>query len=385
MKTFRIFVVLLLFLVAALLTSCGGGGGSGSSSAGEGIISLSLTDSTTEEYKAVYVTIDSVEVRVGEGGSWQVVATPAATYNLLELVNGVFEPLGLDSLPAGDYGQIRLMIGTDPDAGTNILGVDHPFANYVVTLTDENHELKIPSGFQTGLKIVKGFTINENQTTELILDFDAARSVVKAGSSGKYLLKPTIKVLATVDYASVSGIVVSAEVPLEGAFVSAQTTDDEASLFDQVEVVAGTLSSDGLEYDDLGEYALFLEPGIYNFVATKDGYLPLCYRQELTSAEMAIVDFNLVAIEAERTVAINLTISAAEEESYASLQVRQQLECGNGEESVIIKTIELGDGGSYEMILAPGNYTLIASVLGRDTVQTPLLIEDIDVSLDLVL
>ncbi|MDL1978816.1 MAG: DUF4382 domain-containing protein, partial [Deltaproteobacteria bacterium] len=58
----------------------------------------------------------------------------------------------------------------------------------------------------SGIKILHGFDINKGQTTELILDFDASRSIVKAGSSGKWLLKPTIKVLDTEEYSVISGM-----------------------------------------------------------------------------------------------------------------------------------------------------------------------------------
>ena len=61
--------------------------------------------------------------------------------------------------------------------------------NYVILEDDSVHELKVPSGYQSGVKIVKGFTINENGTTEIILDFDAMSSVVEAGNSGQWLLK----------------------------------------------------------------------------------------------------------------------------------------------------------------------------------------------------
>ncbi|MCK7490916.1 MAG: DUF4382 domain-containing protein [Comamonadaceae bacterium] len=68
------------------------------------------------------------------------------------------------------------MIGETADGGVNIRGQAHPFANYVIDDSNDYHELKIPSGFQTGVKIVQGFEINENRTTELLLDFDASRS-----------------------------------------------------------------------------------------------------------------------------------------------------------------------------------------------------------------
>ena len=60
--------------------------------------------------------------------------------------------------------------------------------------------LTTPSAQQSGLKLnAKPFDVAEGQTVELVLDFDAARSVVRAGNSGKYLLKPVITVIAVLD------------------------------------------------------------------------------------------------------------------------------------------------------------------------------------------
>jgi hypothetical protein len=279
--------LLLCLLFAFSLAACGGGGGSGngvvSPESGVGTLSTSLTDSSTDEYQAVYVTIARVEVHHDDNGSWQSVAEPNKTYNLLDLVNGVREDLGLASLDAGHYTQMRLIIGETAEVGVlNIFSVPHPFANYVIDLNDDVHELKVPSGTNTGLKIVNGFNINKNQTTELILDFDAMRSVVKAGKSGKYLLKPTVKVLNTAEYVIVSGQLTDSDTTpattLEGSLVTAQVTDaTQPDAKDQVVIEAGTLA------DVNGEYALFLAPGEYNLVATQAGYLPDCLAINLIS------------------------------------------------------------------------------------------------------
>jgi len=185
MKVLKLWVWIASSLFIVMLAACGGGESSSSST---GTLSLSLSDATTDEYNAVYVTIEEVQVHKDEDSSWQVVASPNKTYNLLELVNGVREQLGIAELQTGHYTQMRLIIGETPDNGVNLLSEGNPHGNYIIDKSDTYYELKIPSGYQTGIKIVHGFDITENQTTELILDFDASRSIVKAGNSGRILL-----------------------------------------------------------------------------------------------------------------------------------------------------------------------------------------------------
>ena len=107
----KLFGYLLCLTFILLLAACGGGG----SSDGQGTLSTSLTDSSSDEYKAVYVTIDRIDVHHDDSGDWETVATPGTTYNLLELVNGVVEQLGEVLLDSGHYTQMRLIIGDTPD------------------------------------------------------------------------------------------------------------------------------------------------------------------------------------------------------------------------------------------------------------------------------
>ncbi|MFN2237201.1 MAG: DUF4382 domain-containing protein, partial [Anaerolineales bacterium] len=222
MKMLRLWMYAVsLSLLTFMFAACDGGGSSSSSSpdndAGQastpgivtGTLSLSLADDTIDGCKAVYITIDEVQVH-NSGGSWQVVASsdPEKTYDLLELRNGVREDLGISVLEVGYYTQMRLLIGSEADDGINILSEPHPYANYVIDENDDYYELKIPSGYQTGVKIVHGFYINEDQTTELILDFEASSSVVKPGHNKEWLLKPTIKVLNTENYSILRGTVI---------------------------------------------------------------------------------------------------------------------------------------------------------------------------------
>lgn len=129
MKVRSAFTLVLSFLVLIALAGCGSSGGS-SSGSGTGTLSVSLADSTLERCKAVYVTINEVQVH-GLGG-WRRLEpkSPYRTHNLLELQNGVREELGVAELAEGSYTQMRMIIGDIPDGG-------HPSANYII---DENNQ-----------------------------------------------------------------------------------------------------------------------------------------------------------------------------------------------------------------------------------------------------
>ncbi len=364
----KLNILLLISLVGFCLTACGGDNSGGDSVVGQGTLSTSLTDSSTDEYQAVYVTIARVDVHHDGSDTWETVANPDKTYNLLELVNGVRETLGITPLAAGHYTQMRLIIGeTAEEQGLNIFDMRHPYANYIISPDDTSHELKVPSGTNTGLKIVNGFDINENETTELILDFDAMRSVVQAGSSGKYLLKPTVKVLDTANYSLIDGTVLDADAPLVGtALVTAQVTDPgNPEVEEQVVIKAGTLA------DENDQYTLFLEPGNYNLVAVQADYLPECAAVTLPTDSSTTIDFILMtATTAPGTISGTVVISGStSDEQYVTIDFRQEVTCENALDAtmITIKSINIANSGSYTVELPEGEYQVVASTYDEVT------------------
>ena len=370
MSALKLWVWIVSSFFIFMFVACGGD--DGSSSSNTGTLSLSLTDAATDEYRAVYVTIDEVKVHVGddEDGEWQVVAQPEKTYNLLELVNGVLVTLGTAELDSGHYTQMRLIIGDDPDEGLNLFDEGHPHGNYIIDSSYDIHELKIPSGFQTGVKLVHQFEIIDSLATELILDFDASKSIVKAGNNGEYLLKPTIKVIDTMELAVVSGIVKDdADAPngLEGGMVTAQTYNDSASdEKDEVVIHSSTFT------DDSGNYKLYVEPGDYYIVAYKgkegaDGpYGPGCASLLAESNTLHTQDFVLSA--AASTININgaVIVDDGELDQHVTISFRKQKVCGGGE-WVEVASFNVADGGTYSVNFPAGTYRVVASTEGRTT------------------
>jgi len=376
-------VLLLIFFLAA----CSGGTSSDSIEAGSsttvatgtatsantGILSLGLTDCSRDEYQAVYVTIDEVRVhrKDAEGenwwdGSWITVATPQKTYNLLELVNGVIETLGVTELEPGQYSQMRLYLGAEPDDGLNILGEPHLYANYVILDNPDSdvHRLWVPSGYWSGIKLVCGFEIVAGATLDLVLDFDVTRSVFRLGKSGLYLMKPFIKIIDTVTNATVSGVVTDDQLSgIGNTVVSAQMFDaDAADKKDQVIPYTSTVTEEGS-----GEYLMFVPPDDYNIVAYKPGYFPECSQITVAAGDALNADFELAPAELS-TLSGYVDVESPADGQTSELSFR--MICANGQAFEVTSLI--GIESDYSIDLPPGEYEIIASAEGRQTMTMPI-------------
>ena len=224
-------------LLVASLAACGGGSSGDTSVAQRGTLRLALTDAPACGYDAVNVTIQKVRVHQSssandtDGGWSEIVLNPALRVDLLKLQNGDLAELGEVTLPTGSYNQMRLVLADNSGSGQ--------LANSVVLTSDKSVvALKTPSGQQSGVK-AKQFKIDiaANQLANFVIDFDACKSIVVAGNSGQYLLKPQLSVIPRyisgvagfVDQTLISGYTsVSLQ---QGGVVVKATTPDTAGKF----------------------------------------------------------------------------------------------------------------------------------------------------------
>ncbi|HET8711182.1 MAG TPA: DUF4382 domain-containing protein, partial [Spongiibacteraceae bacterium] len=68
-----------------------------------------------------------------------------------------------------------------------------------------SHELTIPSGAQTGLKLVQGFTLAQGGIANFTIDFNVAHSLV-SNANGFYL-KPTLRLVDNLEVGTLTGTV----------------------------------------------------------------------------------------------------------------------------------------------------------------------------------
>ena len=181
-------------LVVAAIAACGGGGDSGvaTTAATSGTLRLALSDAPACGYDAVNITVQRVRVHQSssagdsDAGWSEVVLNPARKINLLNLTNGVLDELGQTPLPTGRYTQLRMILADN---------TGNTLANSVVPTGAAEVGLKTPSGQQSGVKANINIDIGANQLADFVLDFDACKSVVTAGNSGQFLLKPVVSVI----------------------------------------------------------------------------------------------------------------------------------------------------------------------------------------------
>ena len=172
----------------------------------DGRLLIMLRDSPGD-YEEVNVEVVGIQVnrqaKVAGGNpttsGWIDLDAKEGVYNLLDLTDGAEVLIADGKLPAGDVKQVRLILGE----------------NNSVVVGGQSFPLTTPSAQLTGIKINVDVgvdvTLLEEINYYLQLDFEAAKSVVQSGASGKYILKPVVKAITVPKDGAIEGTVVPAE------------------------------------------------------------------------------------------------------------------------------------------------------------------------------
>lgn len=169
-------------MVIAVITACTKDDDTSSFKVNKSTLSVLLTDNPADA-DAVNVEIIGLSVHIAPAdtdsvskGGWHVLNVNAGIYDLLELQDTTYEIVKDTLLPSGKITQLRFYLGND---------------NTIVIYGD-TLSMQTPGTQQSGLKIQINENFVDGNTYDLVIDFDAGKSVVQTGN-GEYILKPVIK------------------------------------------------------------------------------------------------------------------------------------------------------------------------------------------------
>ena len=200
-----------------LLGACGGSGSSGGSTTAPptGSLSGGITDAAVDEVTAVNLRVTALELRQQGAGEDEVVTIAltdadgdAVEFNLLAYQNGEVFPLFDDvEVPAGVYEHARLVLQAPARTPTQCEGQDPMEGSHVTELTGGLAAIFIPSGANTGLKLVSPFRVPENGSAEIVIDFDLRQALHRPPTFDCYFLRPAFRVEIVENTGRITGTV----------------------------------------------------------------------------------------------------------------------------------------------------------------------------------
>jgi hypothetical protein len=181
------------------------------------------------------------------GTRFTIDGTPMS-FDLLSLQGGVTAALGTNTIPVGDYTQLRLLV----DSASLTLKSPMTFSDGSTTKT-----VKVPSGMQTGIKVNFDGALNIVPGRQvLVVEFDASRNFVFTGPPTLpigVLFTPVLHATVQDVAASIAGTVTPASAKAKLYAILTSDNDTVAT------ALADTTS---------GAYKLwFLPPGTYTVTA----------------------------------------------------------------------------------------------------------------------
>ena len=226
--------IFLTLLSLNLLVACSdstdinsAGGGRGGTQ--NGFLSLGITDAPIDDAAEVWVQFDGVVLKPFSALSPITLSFPTPmNINLLALQGqNSMQMLVDETLPADSYEWLRL----------NVTAADDGVQDSYIKLKDNSvHELNIPSGSESGLKIVGGLEVIANTPTSMTIDFDLRKSITLTGS-GKYELSPVLKLVNNAETSSLVGTVEPLAITDPGCSDADPSTGNAIYLYDGFNVV----------------------------------------------------------------------------------------------------------------------------------------------------
>lgn len=180
----RIISAISLFTMLFAFSSC-----NKDDEAGSAQFNIRLTDAPGN-YDEVIIDFREARVYLEEAQNWITINSFSGFYDLLKLNNGKDTLIASRTIPTGTITRVWLILGT----------------NNKIKVNGQIRPLVVQSSTQAHVYLDAKIEMENNNTYTLIVDFDAANSVVEL-STNQYYLYPQVRVISLSPEGSISGTI----------------------------------------------------------------------------------------------------------------------------------------------------------------------------------
>jgi len=261
----------LIVIILFLILGCG---------EDKGKIRIWLIDAPPpQDVEHIYLTTIAVGVRDAEGEPITLADYPY-TVDIVRLTGGRFTTISYSprygdfvEVEAGNYKSVLLLL-----ADSNSVVRDNATDALLIPINPEDSMPKI------SYELKKEFTVFPGQSTTIVVDFDASKSI--NWESEPYELNPAFRIFEYSEAGFIQGKVITLEdtleVPVKFAVLRAANSTDTIT----------TLS------DSTGSYSLFLTEDTYNISAYAEGFsVDTVYERITISSDSALMGYDFILTE----------------------------------------------------------------------------------------
>jgi hypothetical protein len=314
------FLVLVPLLAATALgvAACGGGNSmmpATSQAQQMNQMKLSVADAPPADNAThVVVVFTGVEL-TGNSGNPVTITFPAPKSIDLMTQSATASAVLFDQpIPAGSYGQIRLMVTADGSANNS----------YIDFADGSRMGLRVPSGSESGFKLVSGFTVPSSGVVDYTIDFDLRKAITcPPGQAPACILKPVERLVDNTSVGNIQGQITStlpsgctpgvylysgAVTKLEDMNSTAASTDTNQPLASKVPVAT---SAPPYYYQ-----FTFLPPGTYTVAFTCEAALD---NPDQTDPSVILTQVATTAVSAGQTATVDIALGSIQGQVTATL------------------------------------------------------------------
>ncbi len=303
MKRLNYFLLgFLTISTLSLLTSCNDDTDTGE----KGNANVEVTDAAVdaENISGVYLAVS--EIQASANGSVKTIATfnTPKTFNVMAYQEGSTYALGSGELEVGNYDEISFILAEGE--------------SYIEYTDQTTAELQIPNGTSSGYKVDGDFQISANNQTNLVVDIDLRKALVKSSETA-FKLRSTARLVLNESSSTINGEVsnythssdskVAVYAYLEGTYEASESSEpaEGKSRFEN-SINSAVVNEDGsftLAFMEQGNYEIVVAD--YKRSTTNENQFE--FRSTVDSdVKLGTNILNLVSVESNTNVSINLVL-----------------------------------------------------------------------------